>query len=1202
MNNETIYDTEKSKANGGTTIWDQDALSTADGSFASDAAAEDVCYKKGVTILDTYRVESDAIESGGMGRVWRVHHTLWNVDLAMKRPRAEYFSGEESKQNFIRECDTWITLGLHPNIVSCYYVRLIDGIPTIFSEWMDGGDLAHAINSGTLYENSENHPDLVQERILDIAIQFARGLYYAHESRDDSGKPQKLIHRDVKPGNVLLSKSGEVKVSDFGLTKAVTQPMQGNPADSTKGSCFKGTPAYCSAEQMDEKPLTLQTDLYSWAVSVMEMYRGSHPWANGVVAGMSCRKYFADAKVPVPAAMANLLERCLAARPDDRPRDFGLVIAELRAIYGMVTGKDYPREASQAAADTADSLNNRALSMLDLGKPEEAEKFWDRALQLSQSHFDALFNSSLYRWRSGLLTDEDAYLRVQLGNSYYSESENGKKALSAFMTEAGKVACFEPLFADQAKHPVQKKREHSIDARVKTSVLWRGKLYLSVDVSQNAQRGRNRECALFIYDADSGDCLSENYFENIQREFGIVNDIALSPDAEVSIITTPDHFVYYDLLHARIEKAFPKGAPIMYSMYGPFSIRGKQHRYAYRMRSSGLGHGPPTTELWDFETGTMLDYKQETELMEADEVAIQQQLRSPYDNDNAIETPQLYLSCFTDGLRLIPSVSFDGRWYQCDRFGHPAFPMNDSIQSFKNDASRIVLRIHGQSQLWMQDHRSIAEWNVQSGKHLRTYRVDARKNDILIDEDGLGCVGIRKSENEDQTEFWQYRVLPKITMENQAQWQLSKVESHQEIMRQERLLQSLSAEFDQYCSLDDSAGALSVFREAEGIPRFSGSVIQQYMTDMLDIIAGVRQVCIAALKTSSITFREDSPPSSFADLSLFGLANPALPPEVVRMIARSGWILDDKSKMKDQNVSPDGKLLLICGQGDDPVGNSMQKIGDIRAPLGSGIYLLDVPRNVFYHFASFTPSYSRPSARFSKDMRYVVLDNAYWNGVSDALAVFELSSGAVVCITPADRARHSLHIQPNFDGYPAALIWARGVFRFQTEAEYERFAALEGDQFKILDVDEKRGLILFSCTNPSTMDRTFYIWDVVQHKYVLEVLHAPNHTISTAALRDDGRMVLLESHVSNKAKEYSLYQLGYSYELGERRDFVNYDASNTHLNLKICAWPSASSVSAATSPQTIVAKPNTSPIAPAPQHQAPKKRKTKLDATLKFFR
>ncbi|MEA4915866.1 MAG: protein kinase, partial [Christensenella sp.] len=294
--------------------------------------------------------------------------------------------------------------------------------------------------SGSLYEGLEDHPALVQERILDIAIQFARGLYYAHESRDDSGNPQKLIHRDVKPGNVLLSKSGEVKVSDFGLTKAVTQPLQGNPADGTKGSCFKGTPAYCSAEQMDEKPLTLQTDLYSWAVSVMEMYRGSHPWANGVVAGIGCRKYFEEAKVPVSSAMADLLERCLAARPDDRPRDFGLVIAELRAIYRMVTGKDYPREASQSAADTADSLNNRALSMLDLGKPEEAEKFWERALQSSPGHPASVFNQSIHLWRAGKILDREARLRIAVVDP------NAAEALAEEGIVATKIFDFSDLF------------------------------------------------------------------------------------------------------------------------------------------------------------------------------------------------------------------------------------------------------------------------------------------------------------------------------------------------------------------------------------------------------------------------------------------------------------------------------------------------------------------------------------------------------------------------------------------------------------------------------------------------------------------------------------------------------------------------------------------------------------------------------------
>ena len=77
---------------GTTTILDNVEISSVGGSDMSEST-EDICYEKGTTILNTYRVESDAIESGGMGRVWRVHHTLWNVDLAMKRPRAEYFSG-----------------------------------------------------------------------------------------------------------------------------------------------------------------------------------------------------------------------------------------------------------------------------------------------------------------------------------------------------------------------------------------------------------------------------------------------------------------------------------------------------------------------------------------------------------------------------------------------------------------------------------------------------------------------------------------------------------------------------------------------------------------------------------------------------------------------------------------------------------------------------------------------------------------------------------------------------------------------------------------------------------------------------------------------------------------------------------------------------------------------------------------------------
>ncbi|MDR0750484.1 MAG: hypothetical protein LBF62_13075 [Tannerellaceae bacterium] len=99
----------------------------------SKPPAEDIPIEKGATLLHLYKVESDPIV-GGMGRVFRVRHTGWNTDLAMKQPKKELFRNEAEKQAFIHECDAWINLGLHPHIVSCYYVRETGGIPSIFSE------------------------------------------------------------------------------------------------------------------------------------------------------------------------------------------------------------------------------------------------------------------------------------------------------------------------------------------------------------------------------------------------------------------------------------------------------------------------------------------------------------------------------------------------------------------------------------------------------------------------------------------------------------------------------------------------------------------------------------------------------------------------------------------------------------------------------------------------------------------------------------------------------------------------------------------------------------------------------------------------------------------------------------------------------------------------------------------------------------
>ncbi len=385
-------------------------LSAAQAQAAPSRKPAENAYEQGSMLLDTYRIESNPMH-GGMGSVWRVRHTGWNVDLAMKRPKPEYFASEDSKQGFIDECKNWIDLGLYPNIVSCYYVREIDGIPAIFSEWMENGDLEHHIQKGTLYDGTEEE---LQARLLDIAIQYARGLHYAHE--------QGLIHQDVKPANLLLTNDWQAKAADFGLANARAQltVLEGDPTQQDAGQSLNAaaggyTPAYCSMEQMDGKTLTRRTDIYSWAVSVMEMYIGARPWQNGVVAGAGCRDYMQapDCRVKMPEELQELLAKCMEINADDRPHDFAAVEEELKHIYRETLGRGYPRPEPKAAADTAESLNNMALSWLDLGQESRATECWRQAAQKDGRCVPAVYNLALYQYRTGGTDDIGAVSAVR---------------------------------------------------------------------------------------------------------------------------------------------------------------------------------------------------------------------------------------------------------------------------------------------------------------------------------------------------------------------------------------------------------------------------------------------------------------------------------------------------------------------------------------------------------------------------------------------------------------------------------------------------------------------------------------------------------------------------------------------------------------------------------------------------------------------
>ncbi|WP_328472662.1 serine/threonine-protein kinase [Streptomyces sp. NBC_00448] len=369
-------------------------------------------WAPGDTVLGLYEV-LDVVRDGGMGLVHRVRHRDWQVDLAVKTPRPDRVRTPDDRRRFENEAGTWVGLGLHPHTVNCVYVRTIDGLPRVFAEWVDGGSLAQAVRGGRLYEGGHR---AALGRVLDIAVQMAWGLAHAH----DSG----LVHQDVKPANVMLQADGTAKVTDFGLAGGpaasrpeAAEPPAGDPLTATYAGM---TPAYCSPEQAAAGAgrgavrLTAATDVWSWAVSVLEMFAGRRLTARGQVAGEALATFLRgggaeDARVPeMPAGVGELLRRCFAEDPAARPSGFDEIAATLGEVYRAALGTAHPRPAPRAVRLLSDGLSNQALSLLDLGRAEEAEELWRRATGADPHHLPTLYNFGLHRWRSGHATGEQA--------------------------------------------------------------------------------------------------------------------------------------------------------------------------------------------------------------------------------------------------------------------------------------------------------------------------------------------------------------------------------------------------------------------------------------------------------------------------------------------------------------------------------------------------------------------------------------------------------------------------------------------------------------------------------------------------------------------------------------------------------------------------------------------------------------------------
>ena len=280
------------------------------------------------TRLGTYQI-SGPLGAGGMGEVYRARDMRLGREVAIKVLPASVTASPERLARFEREARTVAGLN-HPNIVTLFSVEEDGGTRFLTMELVEGQSLDRVVTAGGL-------PVL---RVLDLAIPIANALAAAHE--------RGVVHRDLKPGNVMVTHDGWVKVLDFGLAKVAAEPA-GSGADAgtigaTVGAPISGegqvlgTVPYMAPEQIRGEPVDARSDVFALGIMLYELATGQRPFTGATPADVSSA-ILRDAPVPVvavrldlPRDLNRIIARCLEKNPRDRFQTARDVSNELRYV------------------------------------------------------------------------------------------------------------------------------------------------------------------------------------------------------------------------------------------------------------------------------------------------------------------------------------------------------------------------------------------------------------------------------------------------------------------------------------------------------------------------------------------------------------------------------------------------------------------------------------------------------------------------------------------------------------------------------------------------------------------------------------------------------------------------------------------------------------------------------------------------------
>jgi serine/threonine protein kinase/tetratricopeptide (TPR) repeat protein len=267
---------------------------------------------KGTTLAGKYSI-IEPIGKGGMGVVYKAEDIRLKRTVALKFLPEEFLDYPEAGERFIREARATAALS-HPHICTIHEINEEEPESFIVMEFIDGQSLREKIAG----------KPMDQSQALDIAIQAAEGLNEAHKKG--------IIHRDIKPGNIMITGAGQVKIMDFGLAKVMGESLL------TKEAVTMGTAAYMSPEQVRGEILDHRTDIWSLGVVLYGMLTGQLPFKGDYEQSLMfaivnkepepASKIQAD----IPKALENVIHTALAKNPTERYQSMAEFLDDLKAV------------------------------------------------------------------------------------------------------------------------------------------------------------------------------------------------------------------------------------------------------------------------------------------------------------------------------------------------------------------------------------------------------------------------------------------------------------------------------------------------------------------------------------------------------------------------------------------------------------------------------------------------------------------------------------------------------------------------------------------------------------------------------------------------------------------------------------------------------------------------------------------------------